>query len=311
MPDGATMTFDVFEPLAEHSSGGDYTMCVCPGIANSSESVYIRTFVDHAQRNGYRVAVLNHLGALKNIKLTAPRIFSYGETDEYARMIEEIERVFPNSKLLSIGFSMGGNLICKYLGDSIEHQRKFICAMSICQGYDAMAAMPHFTGWDLLLRFYNWAMTQNLKKLLNAHRDVLFGAHAKSLYPTACDTEKIFWATALSEIDEVYTRRRAGFSSLEEFYTKSSCRYVLNNIDMPIFFLNAEDDPLIHKDLWHYAKEYVMTHEKAVLAVTKHGGHLGFFECEPSHPYAMHPLTWLDKVIVQYGDAVINSSKGE
>lgn len=58
---------------------GDYTMLVCPGIANSSESVYIRTFVDHAQNCGYRVAVLNHLGALPNVKLTAPRIFTYGQ----------------------------------------------------------------------------------------------------------------------------------------------------------------------------------------------------------------------------------------
>jgi predicted alpha/beta-fold hydrolase len=51
---------------------------VCPGIANSSESIYIRTYVQYAQDCGFRVAVLNHLGALKNIKLTAPRIFTYG-----------------------------------------------------------------------------------------------------------------------------------------------------------------------------------------------------------------------------------------
>ena len=54
-------------------------MAVCPGIANSSESVYIRTFVDYAQNHGYRVIVLNHLGALKHVPLTAPRIFTYGK----------------------------------------------------------------------------------------------------------------------------------------------------------------------------------------------------------------------------------------
>jgi len=54
------------------------TLLVCPGIANSSESVYIRTYVQYAQDSGFRVAVLNHLGALKNIPLTAPRIFTYG-----------------------------------------------------------------------------------------------------------------------------------------------------------------------------------------------------------------------------------------
>ena len=57
----------------------DYMLVICPGIANSSQSLYVCTCVDNAQNAGYRVAVLNHLGALPNVKLTAPRIFTYGK----------------------------------------------------------------------------------------------------------------------------------------------------------------------------------------------------------------------------------------
>jgi len=53
-------------------------MVICPGIGNHSEKHYIRTFVDYSQREGYRCAVLNHLGALPNIELTSPRMFTYG-----------------------------------------------------------------------------------------------------------------------------------------------------------------------------------------------------------------------------------------
>lgn len=56
----------------------DITMVICPGIGNHSEKNYIRTFVDHSQRQGYRCAVLNHLGALPNMDLTSPRMFTYG-----------------------------------------------------------------------------------------------------------------------------------------------------------------------------------------------------------------------------------------
>ena len=56
-------------------------MVICPGIANHSEKQYIRTFVDYAQKNGYRCAVLNHLGALPNIELTSPRMFTYGKLE--------------------------------------------------------------------------------------------------------------------------------------------------------------------------------------------------------------------------------------
>lgn len=60
----------------------DITMVICPGIGNHSEKHYIRTFVDYAQKDGYRCAVLNHLGALPNIELTSPRMFTYGKTSE-------------------------------------------------------------------------------------------------------------------------------------------------------------------------------------------------------------------------------------
>lgn len=57
----------------------DVTVAICPGIGNTSETVYIRTFVHFAQTCGYRCAVLNHIGALPTVEVTSSRIFSYGK----------------------------------------------------------------------------------------------------------------------------------------------------------------------------------------------------------------------------------------
>ena len=38
--------------------------------------------------------------------------------------------------MVGIGFSLGAQLLMKYLGESKEHQEKFSVAASICQGYD-------------------------------------------------------------------------------------------------------------------------------------------------------------------------------
>nr|CAD7392066.1 unnamed protein product [Timema cristinae] len=76
--DGTTLTYDVYQSL-DQSHEDDFTLAICPGIGNTSESVYIRTFVHYAQCHGYRCAVLNHVGALQSIPVTAPRIFTYGE----------------------------------------------------------------------------------------------------------------------------------------------------------------------------------------------------------------------------------------
>ena len=61
-------------------SPGDFSVMVCPGFGNSSESTYVRTLVHYFQERGYRMAVLNHLGVLSDVKLTSPRIFNYGMT---------------------------------------------------------------------------------------------------------------------------------------------------------------------------------------------------------------------------------------
>lgn len=81
----------------------DVTLAVCPGIGNTSESVYIRTFVHYAQCHGYRCVVLNHLGALSSVAVTAPRVFTYGEII-FISLQFSLETI--NSLLLSIKFSV-------------------------------------------------------------------------------------------------------------------------------------------------------------------------------------------------------------
>lgn len=120
----------------------DITVAICPGIGNSSETVYIRTFVHYSQCHGYRCAVLNHIGALPTIPVTSSRIFTYGHTGDYAEMVANLDKRYPTTKILSVGFSLGGNLISKYLGEKSEngknHPNSIIGGISICQGYNAI-----------------------------------------------------------------------------------------------------------------------------------------------------------------------------
>lgn len=69
--------------IITHTQTDDVTVAICPGIGNTSETVYIRTFVHLAQSMGYRVAALNHIGALPSVEVTSSRIFSYGKCFEY------------------------------------------------------------------------------------------------------------------------------------------------------------------------------------------------------------------------------------
>lgn len=102
LQDSTTLTYDVYQPLDTVYEGNvsnvlltsfkcicsldEITIAICPGIGNTSESVYVRTFVHWAQCHGYRCAVLNHVGALRSVPVTGPRIFSYGMSAFYKKI---------------------------------------------------------------------------------------------------------------------------------------------------------------------------------------------------------------------------------
>nr|XP_046250687.1 monoacylglycerol lipase ABHD2-like [Scatophagus argus] len=304
MQDGATATFDLFEALGDHSTGDDITMVICPGIGNHSEKNYIRTFVDHSQRQGYRCAVLNHLGALPNVELTSPRMFTYGCTWEYAAMVGHIKRAFPQTLLVVVGFSLGGNIVCKFLGENRSNQDRVLCCVSVCQGYSALRAQETFLQWDQCRRLYNFVLADNMKKLVLSHRRSLLSMASSNIFDA--DLGRLYAATSLMQIDDSIMRKFHGYCSLKEYYEKESCVHYIHNVTVPLLLVNSSDDPLIHQSLLAIPRTLTEKMPNVMFALTQHGGHLGFFEGAVLFP---QPLTWMDKVIVEYTDAICHWEK--
>jgi abhydrolase domain-containing protein 2 len=62
-----------------------------------------------------------------------------GHTDDYAAMIVSLVKKYPSTQVIAVGFSLGGNLITKYLGElNVPKPANIIGGISICQGYDAI-----------------------------------------------------------------------------------------------------------------------------------------------------------------------------
>lgn len=306
MPDGATATFDLFEPRGDHSTGDDITMVICPGIGNHSEKNYIRTFVDHSQRQGYRCAVLNHLGALPNVELTSPRMFTYGCTWEYAAMVGAIKRAFPQTQLVVVGFSLGGNIVCKFLGENRSNQDRVLCCITVCQGYSALRAQETFLQWDQCRRLYNFVLADNMKKLILSHRSTLLSLNSSHI--SEADVSRLYAATSLTQIDDSIMRKFHGYNSLKEYYEQESCVHYIKNVTVPLLLVNSSDDPLIHHSLLDIPRTLAEKMPNLIFVLTQHGGHLGFFEGAMLFP---QPLTWMDKVIVEYTDSICQWEKNQ
>ncbi|CAO1330045.1 unnamed protein product [Diamesa serratosioi] len=294
LSDGSTLTYDLYQPLTSVRHDEDITVAVCPGVGNSSESVYIRTFVHYAQCHGYRIAVLNHIGVIDTIQVTSPRIFTYGHTDDFTSMVNSLVKKNPNAHIIAVGFSLGGNLITKYLGETaVTKPKNVIGGISICQGYDANVATNSLMTWQNFQRFYLYVLTENVKSIIMKHRHVLLSDEVKRRFGLV--ESDIAKAATLPELDDAYTRKVHNFASTTELYKWSSSINYMKNIDKPVVFINALDDPLVPELLLDPIRNFSQTHKQALYIECAHGGHLGFYEGGLLNP---DPLTWLDRILV-------------
>ena len=66
-----------------------------------------------------------------------------GCTDDLHIVVKDVMCRFPKRKLIGLGFSMGANVLLKYLGEQPNRQSNFTFALSICQGYDCVRWVTH------------------------------------------------------------------------------------------------------------------------------------------------------------------------
>jgi len=306
LTDGATVTYDLYHAIEQHPEHGDFTLAICPGIGNNSESVYIRRVVYNAQLHGYRVCVLNHIGTLATVPVTSPRIFMYGNTADYAAMIKDLVRRFPTTKVISVGFSMGGNLITKYLGEPRVKPKNVVAGLSVCQGYDAKKAMELLLEWKGFRRLYIYAMTENMKSIIRRWHNALFTDEIKK--KLGITERQVYSSATLLELDDIYTRRLAGFKNLPDFYNAMSCKHHLHNIKVPVVFINSADDPIVPPPLLEIVRDAALKNPNMIFIEQKFGGHLGFYE---GGFFYSNPLTWQDRMVIHIAHALVADEGGK
>jgi len=298
--DGATITYMLYDSGMNNNSEvakKDSIILIVPGIANSSKTIYIQAFTSLFLKHGFDVVVYNHLGAHPKIKITSPRLFTYGCTDDLQIVVRDLLCRFPNRRLIGVGFSMGANVLLKFLGEKPSRQANFSFALSICQGYSCSKAMPYMREWKGLRRFYRWGISRNVKKLITRkHRESFIDFERKGSFDKI-DWRKISSSSSLEELDTAINKRFASFDDVDEFYRWGSSSNYMGKIEIPTFMLNALDDPLTPEPLFEFPKKIVEENKDGVFVVTKHGGHLGFYEGGLIWP---NKTTWLEHALLEY-----------
>jgi predicted alpha/beta-fold hydrolase len=242
-------------------------LAVIPGLTGHNDDLYMVSTSTAAVENGFEMVMVNHRG-WGNSKLTTPKFYSAGATNDLEEAIEHISRTHADRDIYLLGFSIGANILANYLanlGDKVPAK----AAMCVGNPYDLIKVseeIPH-----KLFGLYNKVLTDNLKRKITQHLETLRPLGEK----LNIDLEDfVRTCTTIRQIDETLTCTQFGYESVEEYYGESSCWDRLKYIKTPTLFLNALDDPIFDKKAIPH--EEFLKNDNIMLATTNGGGHIGY-----------------------------------
>jgi predicted alpha/beta-fold hydrolase len=177
------------------------------------------------------------------------------------------------SEIALIGFSLGGNVILKYLGERGTQVQSLISKA-------AAFSVP----CDLESSSHHLARSANriyLKRFLRLLRKKI--RMKMAVMPGQIDDHDYKTIKTFKEFDDRYTAPIFGFSSAEDYWRKASCKPFLATVSVPTLLINAADDPFL-TDLCHPIEE-AKNNPRLFLEIPKFGGHVGFVTFDSDGEY--------------------------
>lgn len=273
MPDGGTVSIQWLGlAAAEHTP----VLVVLHTITGSGDG--LRRFIAaiHA-RLGWVVAACNRRGHA-GLELTSPRINTMGATDDLRRQLVAIQARRRAASLYGVGVSAGSGLLVRYLGEEAGRSR-LRAAVALCPAYDIRDAFRYAH------RGYDRYLTRKMVEFfLRRNRQAL--GHIEGYDHCAA-------ATTMAEFhDRLYPL--AGFETREAFYLGSNPMEVARDVAVPVLVINAADDPVCVERNVHRHLGDMQQLPRMTLALTRRGGHCGFFESLRGAD------SWADRAVAEY-----------
>ena len=256
------------------------------GLSGSSRSPYIRGLQQRLATVGWRTLAMNFRGCGGRPNRTW-RSYHSGETRDLDLVVRFVRGRYPNKPLAAVGFSLGGNVLLKWLGERGDDA-----------AVDAAVAVSVPLQLDLCAKRLNRGLSRLYRnRLLHELKDYIA---SKSLHLKALGRdEEVRQLVALGDLSSIRTfweyddrvvARLYGFRDADDYYGQSSSRQFLGSIRRPTLVIQAHDDPFLTPEALPAADELSSTVQ---LEVTQGGGHVGFV----SGRLPWRPDYWLERRI--------------
>ncbi|KAI0273609.1 Alpha/Beta hydrolase protein [Gloeopeniophorella convolvens] len=304
LKDGGTIGLDFAPAAAECRMPGAEapTIVILHGLTGNSHEAYVRAVVASAVASvndgglGYRAVVVNFRGCA-GVPLTSPQLYSSSHTDDLRQALLYISKLWPKSPLLGVGFSLGANVLTRYVAEEGESCR-LISACALSCPWDITK-----NGWALES---DWLHRNAYANSLGANMKAIVKQHEESIkkFPDSrlaqCLPELFSRETlTLRQFDNLITVHAGGsqppfpFADALDFYDYASTHKVLGGIRIPFLALNADDDPIVRS-----LPTDIKDNGWVSIVVTRGGGHIGWFG--PPNGFSQTPTRWFKQPILEW-----------
>lgn len=231
---------------------------VIHGLEGSLQSHYAQTLMLALHQAGF-ASVFMHLRGCSGTPNRHASSYHSGRTADVAEVLAHLHNTGRPADA-AVGFSLGGNLILKYLGKTgAESGLKTAVAVSVPFQLEECARKLE----QGFARVYGQYL---LGKLKAAYRHK-FSQHEQPLQVNLDQLATIF------AFDDQITAPLNGFHGAQDYYTRSSSGQFLTHIQTPTLIIHALDDPFMYPTT---APTEAMLSHRVTLELAGHGGHVGF-----------------------------------
>jgi uncharacterized protein len=239
------------------------TLVIVHGLEGSSQSQYVIGTASKAWRAGMNVVRMNvrNCGGTEPL---GPTLYNSGMSDDVGAVARTLIEGDDLSKLALAGFSMGGNMVLKLLGEWGDHAPPQVTAavgISPAMDLDASADALH----EKRNRFYEMKFLWSLRRRIR---------RKAALYPGRFEICHLRGVHSLRDFDDQITARYCGFLDAQDYYTRAASTHVLHRIAVPTLILHANDDPFMR--VLPGTREKLLRNPHITYVETDSGGHCAF-----------------------------------
>lgn len=240
-------------------NGNKRLLVLSHGLEGSADRHYIMRPAKLFSKKGWDILAWNNRSCSGEMN-RLPRFYHHGATEDIAAVIEQGLKA-GYEELVLIGYSMGGGMQQKYLGERDPDERiKGAISFSVpCNVQDSANQLRQKGN-----RMYERRFIKKLKEKLQEKAKLM-----------ELDIEGIEEVKTFRQFDERFTLRLfPGYTDADDFYSKITSDQYLPNIKIPLLIVNALNDPMLGDKC--FPRSLAESSENIYLEMPKIGGHVGF-----------------------------------